>query len=75
MGLSLVVTERNRKGETNACIKRMTKEKMVIKICCKYYDREEGQQKDKILIIKHINFVIRKLGLKFQMRSAGDSED
>jgi len=53
----------NRKGKINTCIKRMKKEKMIIKICCKYYGREEGQQRYKI--IKRINFVIGQMGLRF----------
>jgi hypothetical protein len=39
---------KNRKEKINTCIKRMTTEKMIIKIRCKYYGRKEAQQKDEI---------------------------
>jgi len=57
-----VAIEQNRKGKINTCIKQMAKEKMIMKICCKYYGWV-GQQKYKI--IKRINFVIQQLGLTF----------
>jgi len=46
VGFTLVVIEKNRKGESNTCIKRMTKEKKIIKIRCTYYGREEARQKE-----------------------------